>query len=293
MRVLQDIDINEAHKIEDFSKWILVVGEGNLNQPNDGITKIQIQDDILIPEGDNPIESIIKAVYGTYFAEERDPKFFQDKAILCPTNDDVNSINDHMLSKLTGEEKIYRSSDSIDPSDTRADKNPVYTPDFLNKIKISGLPNHLLRLKVGCPVMLLRNLDPHGGLMNGTGLQIVRLGDKLVQGRILTGTRVGKLVIIPRMPLTPSDRRLPFKMKRRQFPLSVAFAMTINKSQGQSLENIGIYLPKPVFSHGQLYVAMSRVKSKGGLKVLITDSKGKQKNETTNFVLKEIFKNLS
>ncbi|KAL9299118.1 putative DNA helicase [Arabidopsis thaliana] len=197
-----------------------------------------------------------------------------------------------MLSKLTSEEKIYRSSNSIDPSDTRADKNPVYTPDFLNKIKISGLPNHLLRLKVGCPVMLLRNLDPHGGLMNGTRLQIVRLGDKLVQGRILTGTRVGKLVIIPRMPLTPSDRRLPFKMKRRHFPLSVAFAMTINKSQGQSLGNVGIYLPKPVFSHGQSYVAMSRVKSKGGLKVLITDSKGKQKNETTNVVFKKIFRNL-
>ena len=128
--------------------------------------------------------------------------------------------------------------------------------------------------------------------MNGTRLQIVRLGDKLVQGRILTGTRVGKLVIIPRMPLTPSDRRLPFKMKRRQFPLSVAFAMTINKSQGQSLGNVGIYLPKPVFSHGQLYVAMSRVKSKAGLKVLIIDSKGKQKNETTNIVFKEIFQNL-
>jgi len=140
--------------------------------------------------------------------------------------------------------------------------------------------------------MLLRNLDPHGGLMNGARLQIVRFGDKLVQGRILTGTRVGKLIIIPRMPLTPSDRRLPFKMKRRQFPLSVALAMTINKSQGQSLGNVGIYLPKPVFSHGQLYVAMSRVKSKAGLKVLIIDSKGKQKNETTNIVFKEIFQNL-
>ncbi|KAL9299412.1 putative DNA helicase [Arabidopsis thaliana] len=278
MRLLQDIDINEAREIEDFSKWILTVGEGKLNEPSDGVTHIQIPDDILIPKGDNPIEWIIKAVYGTTFAQKRDPKFFQHKAILCPTNDDVNSINDHMLSKLTGEERIYRSSNSIDPSDTRADKNPVYTPDFLNKIKISGLANHLLRLKVGCPVMLLRNFDPHGGLMNGTRLQIVRLGDKLVQGRILTGTRVGKLVIIPRMSLTPSDRRLPFKMKRRHFPLSVTFAMTINKRQGQSLGNVGMYLPKPVFSHGQLYVAMSRVKSKAGLKVLITDSKGKQKN---------------
>jgi len=165
-------------------------------------------------------------------------------------------------------------------------------PDFLNKIKLSGLPNRLLRLKVGCLVMLLRNLDPYGGLMNGTRLQIVRLGDKLVQGRLLTGTRVGKLVLIPRMPLTPSDSRLPFTMQRRQFSLSVAFAMMINKSQGQSLPNVGIYLLKPVFSHGQWYVAMSRVKSMGGVKVLIRDSKEKQKKKTANVVFKEIFQNL-
>jgi len=102
MRLLQDIDINEAREIEEFLKWILAVGEGKLNEPNDGVTQIQIPDNILISEGDNPIESIIQAVYGTTFAQERDPTFFQDRAILCPTNDDVNSINDHMLSKLTG-----------------------------------------------------------------------------------------------------------------------------------------------------------------------------------------------
>ncbi|CAB77854.1 hypothetical protein [Arabidopsis thaliana] len=215
---------------------------GKLNEPNDGVTPIQIPDDILIFEGDNPIESIIKCVYGTIFAQEKSLTFFQDRAILCPTNDDVNLINDHMLSKLT--------------------------------------------------IMLLRNLDLHGGLMNGTRLQIVRLGDKLVQGRPLTGTRVGKLVLILMMPLTPSAHRLPFKMRRKQFPLSVAFAMMINKSQRQSLANVGINLLKPVFSHGQLYVAMSRVKSKARLKVLITDSKGKQKKETTNVIFKEIFQNL-
>ncbi|KAL9308462.1 putative DNA helicase [Arabidopsis thaliana] len=69
-------------------------------------------------------------------------------------------------------------------------------------------------------------------------------------------------------------------MRWRQFPLSVAFAMTINKSQGQSLANVDIYFPKPIFSNRQLYVVMFRVKSKGGLKVLIIGSKGKQKKET-------------
>jgi ATP-dependent DNA helicase PIF1 len=81
-------------------------------------------------------------------------------------------------------------------------------------------------------------------------------------------------------------------MSRRQFPIIVSYAMTINKSQGQSLDSVGLYLPKPVFSHGQLYVAMSRVKSKKGLKILIHDSENKPSNTTTNVVFKEVFQNI-
>ena len=75
MRLLQDIDINEAREIEEFLKWILAVGEGKLNEPNDGVTQIQIPDDNRISEGDNPIELIIQAVYGTTFAQERSNVF--------------------------------------------------------------------------------------------------------------------------------------------------------------------------------------------------------------------------
>ncbi|XP_010496514.1 PREDICTED: uncharacterized protein LOC104773570 [Camelina sativa] len=292
MRLLQDIGKQEASEIEEFSKWILAVGEGKINEPNDGVCEIDIPQELLIPEGSSPLESIIEAVYGKNFATQKDPKFFQERAILCPTNEDVNSINDVMLSSLNAEERIYLSSDSIDPQDKRALKNKVYSPDFLNTIKVSGIPYHRLRLKIGCPIMLMRNIDPHGGLMNGTRLQITQMADHVLQARILTGTRVGKIVLIPRMLISPSDTRLPFKMRRRQFPVSVAFAMTINKSQGQSLENVGIYLPRPVFSHGQLYVAMSRVKSKSGLKMLITDAEGKPQTKTTNVVFKEVFQNL-
>jgi ATP-dependent exoDNAse (exonuclease V) alpha subunit len=53
------------------------------------------------------------------------------------------------------------------------------------------------------------------------------------------------------MPMSPTDSDLPFKLKRLQFPVLLAFAMTIDKSQGQTLKKVGIYLPKPVFSHGQ------------------------------------------
>ncbi|EOA22562.1 hypothetical protein CARUB_v10003223mg [Capsella rubella] len=257
MRLLQnDISQSEAKEIQDFSDWLLDVGDGKINEPNDGEALIDIPGELLITEAN------------------ADAKFYQKRAILAPTNDDVNIINQFMLEKLDCEVKEYLSADSIDPTDSDSLSNPVVTPDFLNSIKLSGLPHHCLRLKIGAPVMLLRNIDPKGGLCNGTRLQITQMANHVVEAKVIT------------------DTKLPFKMRRRQFPLTVAFAMTINKSQGQSLEHVGIYLPKPVFSHGQLYVALSRVTSKKGLKILIVNKEGKVDTQTTNVVYKEVFQNL-
>ncbi|XP_056859714.1 uncharacterized protein LOC130508302 [Raphanus sativus] len=295
MRLLSGcLTTEEAKDLKDFSEWILKVGEGKLAEPNDGEAEIEIPAEFLITNFDDPIESISKAVYGdfTSLQENKEPKFFQERAILCPTNEDVNTVNDYMLDQLEGEEKIYMSADSIDPIDKCSRNDEALGPDFLNKIKVPGLPNHILRLKVGCPAMVLRNINPSVGLMNGTRVQITQLMDFMVQARIITGEKVGKTVYIPRLLITPSDTRLPFKMRRRQLPLAVAFAITINKSQGQSLSQVGLFLPRPVFSHGQLYVAVSRVTSKKGLKILIVGKDGKPKTKTMNVVFKEIFNNL-
>jgi ATP-dependent DNA helicase PIF1 len=64
---------------------------------------------------------------------------------------------------------------------------------------------------------------------------------------------------------------MPFTLRHRQFPVRPAFAMTINKVQGQTLKMVGIFLPKPIFTHGQLYVAMSRIGCPEGVKLLVTD----------------------
>lgn len=138
----------------------------------------------------------------------------------------------------------------------------------------SGLPPGELRLKPGCPFILLRNLSPSEGLCNGTRLVVVRMSDRVIEARIIGGDFDGHNAFIPRIAITPSGQHTEyaFVMQRRQFPVRLAFAMTINKSQGQSAKYIGLNLQVPVFSHGQLYVALSRATSEENIKVLVDDT---------------------
>ena len=156
------------------------------------------------------------------------------------------------------------------------------------------MPPHILNLKVGAFIMLLRNLNPKKGLLNGTRLVVRSLHRNCIKAEIITGSNKGEEICIPRIDLEPSESTLPFRMKSHQFPLILAFAMTINKSQGQSFNHVGVYLPEPVFAHGQLYVALTRGRYHENLKVLVknTDHQGDLlKNSiifTRNIVIKEI-----
>lgn len=140
--------------------------------------------------------------------------------------------------------------------------------------------------------MLLRNLDQVEGLCNGTRLIVTRMANHVIEAKIISGKNVGNLTYIPRMSMSPSQSPWPFKLIRRQFPIIVSYAMTINKSQGQTLDSVGLYLPRSVFSHGQLYVTFSKVRTKAGLKILIHDLEKKPLSNTTNVVYKEVFDNL-
>jgi hypothetical protein len=120
----------------------------------------------------------------------------QERAILCPRNEIVQEINDYIMDMISGEETTYRSCDSVCDASIYG-TNEMYPTEFLNTLKFPGIPDHELRLKVGLPVMLLRNINQSSCLCNGTRMTITQLGNKYIEAHIIIGTHVGEKVCIP------------------------------------------------------------------------------------------------
>ncbi|GBN30866.1 hypothetical protein AVEN_47677-1 [Araneus ventricosus] len=143
--------------------------------------------------------------------------------------------------------------------------------------------------------MLLRNLNSKQELCNGTRLSIIGLHENFISAKIVSECNPGGVVFLTRIELSPIDVNLPFVLKRRQFPLIPAYARTINKSQGQTFDQVVIYFDEPVFSHGQLYVALSRSRKPNHVKTYTetSEEQGKLLNNekyfTRNVVHQEVF----
>jgi len=141
----------------------------------------------------------------------------REHCILARTSNDVNQLNVQMLAMLPGEAHIYRSSDTFYESTDHPDTDDINPPKILYGLNISGLPNHEIHLKVGIPVVLLRNLDPSFRLCNRTCLIIEQLGQNVLQERIITGRNIGQKVLILHIDLALSTEDTPFALKWRQF----------------------------------------------------------------------------
>ena len=235
----------------------------------------------------------MNSIYNDLTEKYMDASYLRERAILTPTNDIVDLVNNHVVSLIPGEAKQYLSCDRISKAPgSHESLDILYPVEFLNSLNGNNLPTHELILKKGVPIMLLRNINQSIGLCNGTRLIVTALGNMVIEAEIMTGTHIGRIVLIPRISQTLKNTKLPFTMERRQFPVKICYAMTINKSQGQTLSSVGVYLKKPVFTHGQLYVAVSRVNSKKGLKMLIEDDDGNCTDTTRNIVYSEIFSSI-
>lgn len=150
--------------------------------------------------------------------------FWSQRAIVTPRHVCVDYLNELMLARLPGDDIELLSADVIELGDRGAAE---ITSDFLNAQNPAGMPPHVLKLKLGAVVILLRNLDRRRGLVNGTRLKVIDVRhNRLLRCEILTGAWKGEECVIPRIKLKPSASNLPVGWYRVQFPVKLAYAMS-------------------------------------------------------------------
>ena len=205
------------------------------------VKKNDSSDYITVPENLICNENIITSVFGEVI-NQQNIKAISKFAILAPTNFYVDKINEETLERIT----IQRNTDectykSVDVSLSNGTQEALsFTTEFLNSLNPTGLSKHELRLKNWAIVMLLRNFDINQGLCNGTRLRIESLGKFILTCSFIDEQKrdLNQAVIIPRIDLYWDC--CEFRLRRRQFPICLAFGMTINKSQGQTFSKIGL-----------------------------------------------------
>ncbi|XP_021856980.1 uncharacterized protein [Spinacia oleracea] len=249
-------------------KLIMFGGNGELQTIDNSLVHLPSEVVKPLEDGKDPITDLTTLTFPALDLNSFSSDIFTTKAILTPMNDDVDSVNMDLIKKFSGEPVVYRSFDTM-----LDDNCNVYPIEFINTLCPSGMSPHELILKMGSPVILLRNILPSSGLCNGTRLICKGFFPNLIQCVIITGHHKGKHVFIPRIKLRPaSSSKYPILFQRKQFPIKLSFAMTINKSQGQTLSQVAVYLPRPCFSHGQLYVALSRARQASQVTVISRNS---------------------
>lgn len=280
LSLTQNMQLGDDPEESDFAKWQLDVGHGRHTSQ---------EGDIILPERircpENTIESLIQAIYPDIQGDHGD-QYFKERTILSARNDDVDNLNHSLLQQFSGQEITFHSADSAEKERFDEGEDPMYPVEYLNSISASGLPLSKLKLKIGVPIMVLKNLDPASGVCNGSRGILTRASMRVLEVRLLDGDNAGQTVLIPRITLTPSNLPLPFQLRCRQFPVHLAFAMTVNKSQGQSVKYVGLDFRAPVFTHGQFYVAISQVTSVHRIKVIWTSTNNEPK--TKNIVYPEV-----
>ena len=285
MRIMASDDV----LLQEFDDWTASIGEGTAN---DAMDLVKIPDDMFHEIGANTntdtkveeraMRKFCEKIYPQLAENILDPNWLYGRALLAPTNKEVDTINDFMETFVPGQIQHLNSADQLE------EYGGVmrYNAEYLNTLCPNGFPRHHLSLKPGMPIMLLRNICPQEGLCNGTKLLFKSfINNKLLLCKL---SATGKEILIPCIKFLSDRGHFPFHWSRRQFPVRVAFATTINKSQGQTLKRVGVWLRVPVFTHGQLYVASSRTGRPDDLTFAILKQQNSGDKQTVNPIFREI-----
>jgi hypothetical protein len=194
-------------------------------------------------------DEIIEKVYGNHFSSRNQ--------ILALTLDTCAEINRRCFAKLSGEVIEKPAADQyVDCNDRDA-----FPPDYVQSLAMNGAPPWMLQFRSAAKYMCIRNLDPARGIINGTMLKLLSVGRNMIQVQVLSGKSAGSCDILTRcvFTITPEASGLPFTILRSQFPIIPAYCLSVHKAQGQTLDTVGVVFESDPFTHGQLYVALSRV----------------------------------
>ena len=200
----------------NFAKWQLEVGQEKHTDNNSIIS---------LPEHfksrENSVASLIESIYPGIRSGNHGSLYFAERTILSSLNSEVDSMNKELLRQIPGQSQIFYSADCIPRTEQTGEDDPMlnYPPEYLNEINCSGLPLSKLELKVGCPIMVLQNLDIANGVCNGSRGILTRYSNRVLEVELITGDFVGKKMFIPRTLNMPTDEQVAFKFTRRQFPV--------------------------------------------------------------------------
>ena len=185
----------------NFAKWQLEIGHGK-HTDDSGFTTLP--DHFQCPK--DTINSLIQTMYPGINQLPLPPnQYFAEHTILTSRNDDVDDINEEMLKHFPGEEREFMSADSIKNNGNDGQGDLMYFVEYLNSINCCELPLAKLKLKIGCPVMILENLNSSEGVCNGSRAVVTQMSNRVLEVRLLTGEYAGKTMFIPRLNMIPKS----------------------------------------------------------------------------------------